>query len=132
MTPDHIELYVADREQAVAWYGDWLGFRPMPEHADWVATGPVMMRTAEGGAMLALFLGAPLGAEKPKGWRRLAMGATATEFVAFFRRYQASGQKITGPSDHQKSWSVYFTDPWGNPLEVTTYDYAAVPPLLSA
>lgn len=34
--------------------------------------------------------------------------------------------------DHDRSWSVYFSDPWGNLLEVTTYDYANVPALLSA
>lgn len=132
MTPDHVELFVPDRDRAVAWYGEWLGFQPMSEHADWVATGPVMLKTAEGGAMLALFVGDPLGTEKPKGWRRLAVRATAAEFVAFFRRFHDSGQKVAGPYDHQKAWSVYFTDPWGNLLEVTTYDYAAVPPLLSA
>jgi len=27
--------------------------------------------------------------------------------------------------DHGKALSVYFTDPWGNPLEVTTYDHEA-------
>src|ERR1041385_2086985 len=112
MTPDHIELYVPDRERAVAWYGEWLGFLPMVEHADWVATGPIMMRAAEGGPMLALFTGEPLGAEKPKGWRRLAVRANAHEFVAFFRRFRDSGQKISALSDHQKAWSVYFTDPW--------------------
>jgi catechol 2,3-dioxygenase-like lactoylglutathione lyase family enzyme len=131
MVPDHIEVYVPDRDQAVAWYREWLGLQPMPEHADWAATGPIMMITERGSLMVALFVGDPLGLEKPKGWRRLAMRANAAEFVTFFRRYHDSGQKITGPYDHQKAWSVYFTDPWGNPLEVTTYDYAAVPPLLS-
>jgi len=29
-------------------------------------------------------------------------------------------------SDHGKSFSVYFSDPWGNRLEVTTYDHEAV------
>ena len=87
--------------------------------------------TCDGGAtMLALFVGDPLDREKPRGWRRLALRAAATEFVAFFRRFHASGQKITGPYDHTKAWSVYFTDPWGNLLEVTTYEYAQVPRLL--
>jgi catechol 2,3-dioxygenase-like lactoylglutathione lyase family enzyme len=125
VTTDHIELYVPDRERAIAWYGEWLGFAPMPEHADWVATGPVMLTCDRGQTMLALFIGESAGPEKPKGWRRLALRASADEFAAFFRRYRDSGQKISAPSDHQKSWSVYFSDPWGNPLEVTTYDYGA-------
>ncbi|XWN29918.1 MAG: hypothetical protein ROR55_20830 [Devosia sp.] len=28
--------------------------------------------------------------------------------------------------DHQLAWSVYFADPDGNPIEITTYDYAHV------
>jgi len=28
--------------------------------------------------------------------------------------------------DHRKSFSVYFPDPYGNRLEVTTYDYEIV------
>ena len=68
----------------------------------------------------------------PPGWRRLALRAPADEFVAFCQRFRDSGQKIEGPVDHEKAWSAYFTDPWGNLLEVTTYDYAEVPRLLPA
>ena len=30
------------------------------------------------------------------------------------------------PVDHGKAWSLYFSDPWGNPYEITTYDYELV------
>ncbi len=132
MTTDHIELFVPDTAAAAAWYREWLGFEPMPEHADWAESGPLMLTCDRGQTMLALFFGDPLGREKPKGWRRLALRASATEFVGFLRRFHESGQKMIGPSDHDKAWSVYFSDPWGNLLEVTTYDYKAVIPLLSA
>jgi catechol-2,3-dioxygenase len=33
---------------------------------------------------------------------------------------------ISTDDDHGKSFSVYFSDPYGNRLEVTTYDYEAV------
>ena len=131
MTTDHIELVVPDQAQAAAWYREWLGFEAMPEHAAWAQSGPVMITCDRGQTMIALFYGDPLGREKPKGWRRVAFRAGAAEFVQFLRRYHKSGQQIMGPMDHDKAWSVYFSDPWGNPLEVTTYDYAAVPPLLS-
>jgi catechol 2,3-dioxygenase-like lactoylglutathione lyase family enzyme len=124
MTTDHIELFVPDRDAAVAWYREWLGFEPMPAHADWAATGPIMLTNDRGQTMLALFRGEPLGQNQPKGWRRVAWRASAAEFAAFRRRFQLSGQAIHGPMDHQVSWSVYFSDPWGNLLEVTTYDYA--------
>ena len=132
MTTDHLELFVPDRTKAVAWYREWLGFEPMPEHASWAKTGPVMLTCDRGQTMLALFTGIPLGTEKPHGWRRLALRAPADEFVAFCQRFRDSGQKIEGPVDHEKAWSAYFTDPWGNLLEVTTYDYAEVPRLLPA
>jgi hypothetical protein len=34
-------------------------------------------------------------------------------------------QPITADSvvDHQQAYSIYFDDPWGHLLEVTTYDY---------
>jgi catechol 2,3-dioxygenase-like lactoylglutathione lyase family enzyme len=126
MTTDHIELFVPDREAAVAWYAEWLGFERMPGHAAWAASGPIMLTNDRGQTMLALFRGEPLSGSQPKGWRRVAWRANAAEFAAFLRRFRVSGQKIEGPMDHQKAWSVYFSDPWGNLLEVTTYDYADV------
>ena len=124
MTTDHIELLVPDRDAAVAWYREWLGFEPMPEHADWAKSGPIMLTCAHGQTLLALFRGDSLAAASPKGWRRLALRANAREFAAFGQRFRQSGQVLEGPVDHDKAWSFYFKDPWGNLLEVTTYDYA--------
>ena len=28
--------------------------------------------------------------------------------------------------DHAVSWSLYFTDPDGNPFEITSYDYEVI------
>ena len=126
MTTDHIELFVPDRDAAVAWYHAWLGFAPMPEHAAWAAKGPIMLSCDECRTMLALFTGDAQGSVSPRGWRRLALRADAGEFLAFRARFAASGQVLRGPVDHEKAWSLYFNDPWGNPLEVTTYDYGAV------
>jgi catechol 2,3-dioxygenase len=133
MTIDHIELFVPDREEAAAWYREWLGFAAMPEHADWAHAGPIMLTNDGGQTMLALFIGEALGFEaKPRGWRRMALRATAAEFAAFLHRFRGARQKIEGPVDHGKAWSLYFTDPWGNLLEVTTYEYAEAARLLPA
>lgn len=32
--------------------------------------------------------------------------------------------------DHQITWSMYFSDPDGNPFEITSYDHAALEPTL--
>lgn len=126
MTPDHFELFVPERAAAVAWYREWLGFEAMPEHAVWAATGPIMLTCDRGQTMLALFIGEAQGTKTVRGWRRFALRADAAEFFAFRRRFVASGQSIRGPVDHEKAWSLYFSDPWGNLLEVTTYDYLPV------
>jgi len=126
MRLDHIELLVPDRDAAVAWYAQWLEFEVMPEHADWVETGPQMMTNDGGSTKLALFARAGSAGQSERGWRRVAFRTDAESFWEFARRYRESGQAIEGPVDHGKAWSVYFRDPWGNPLEMTTYDYAAV------
>ena len=126
MRIDHIELHVPDRDAAVAWYGEWLGFKPMPEHAEWADAGPLMMTNDSGSTMLALFAGEAAGCEPVRGWRRLAFRTDADSFWSFHQNFRESGQAIEGPVDHDKAWSVYFDDPWGNGLEVTTYDYSAV------
>jgi catechol 2,3-dioxygenase-like lactoylglutathione lyase family enzyme len=132
---DHVELLVPDRDAAAAWYDRWLGFRVMPEHIDWAANGPLMLTNDGGVTMLALFQGAsPEPSAKPAaaGWRRVAFRATGGDFLTFVARFRSSGQAIVGPQDHGKAWSVYFTDPWGHKLEVTTYDYAVVANALQA
>ncbi|GAB5561211.1 MAG: hypothetical protein SynsKO_28580 [Synoicihabitans sp.] len=126
MQIDHTELFVPDRNAAVVWYGEWLQFHVMPEHADWAQEGPLMLTHDGGATMLALFSGEPAGEQTPRGWRRVAYRVNGEAFRDFFERFKASGQSIEGPIDHGKSWSVYFSDPWGNALEVTTYDYDAV------
>ena len=42
------------------------------------------------------------------------------------------GTAVTGRNvvDHEKAYSIYFCDPYGHSLEVTTYDYDAVTQLL--
>jgi hypothetical protein len=39
----------------------------------------------------------------------------------------ANDQPVTRKSvvDHQKAYSIYFSDPYGHLLEMTTYEYAA-------
>jgi catechol-2,3-dioxygenase len=45
-----------------------------------------------------------------------------------------SGQPLSAADvvDHDKSWSIYFNDPYGNPFEITTYDYETVRQQLSS
>lgn len=129
MKIDHIELQVPDQKQAAAWYEQVLGFRVMSEHLDWAVEGGPLMMTNDGGeTKLALFVGEPQGDAKVRGFRRLAFRVTAQELAAFV---SASGEWREEPlgaahrQDHGKAISYYFTDPYGNPIEVTTYEYEA-------
>jgi catechol 2,3-dioxygenase-like lactoylglutathione lyase family enzyme len=127
MTIDHVEILVPDREAAREWYGRWLGFKEMPEHGDWVETGPIMLTNDGGATKLALFTGESSGAETvQRGWRRVAFRVSGQELLDWAAEYRASGQKLVGPVDHKRAWSGYFSDPWGNALEVTTDDYDVV------
>ncbi|MEQ1684182.1 MAG: VOC family protein [Burkholderiaceae bacterium] len=127
MTPsldriDHIHVYVADREVAEQWYGDVLGLLRVPELEPWAADGgPLTVANAAGTIHLALF------ERKPQPTRStVAFGVTAPEFVAWRRHLVAALDAPAKVDDHQLSWSLYFSDPDGNPFEITTYDYDAV------
>lgn len=131
MRADHLELFVPDREEAARWYGRLFGFA-VPDFARaWADDpgGPLMLERAPDDLRLALFFGDPQDDEDIRGYRRLAFRMDAREFLAFVDN---SPEELDPPldrmaiEDHSKSWSVYFSDPFGNRLEVTTYDYAEV------
>ena len=126
---DHVEVRVPDVAEAAAWYERVLGLVPVPG-IDW--TAPLMISSDGGNTKIALFRGEPQGADE--GWRRVAFKVSGSAFLEFLGRSEAAG--LTNPDgstlrarnvvDHDISWSIYFTDPVGNPLEVTTYDYDEV------
>ena len=130
MRIDHIELFVPNREQAAQWYGEVLGFQILEEHRDWATeNGPLMISNDGGSTMIALFKGPPQGEREACGFRRLAFRVPAPEFLRFLESSSAWRRTPLGAEeikDHEKAVSVYFADPFGNPLEVTTYEAAEV------
>ncbi len=129
MKIDHVELYVPDRHEAAAWYERVLGFEIIEEHLDWAEVGGPLMITNDGGAtMIALFEGPPQGDAQVRGLRRLAFRVGAADFAAFIKgsaKWRTEPLGEADVQDHRKAVSVYFTDPYGTPLEVTTYEYQA-------
>jgi len=124
---DHIELFVPDRYKAAEWYGQVLNFKIMEEHSSWANEGGPLMISNDGGNLkIALFEGKPQGKDIVKGFIRLAFRMDAVEFKDFI---ESSGNWRDTPltndeiKDHKKAMSVYFSDPYGNLLELTTYDY---------
>ena len=137
---DHVELYVPDRYEAAAWYEQVLGLTVLPDFEVWATDpgGPLMISSDDGNTKLALFEGEPQRSRKPAGFSLVAFRVEGTVFVQFLKRLSEvtvlnrRGTAVTGRNvvDHEKAYSIYFCDPYGHSLEVTTYDYDAVKRLL--
>ncbi|HEX4966399.1 MAG TPA: VOC family protein [Thermoanaerobaculia bacterium] len=129
---DHVELFVPDRQEAARWYERTLGIAALPEHADWAADpgGPLMISSDGGATKLALFTGEPRRNRPTAGFHLVAFRVTGAGFLQFLEHvrdhpvYDDEGDEIRSltPRDHHKAFSVYFNDPWGHRLEVTTYE----------
>ncbi len=137
---DHIELFVPDRYEAAEWYADALGFEILPDFEMWAEddSGPLMISSDGGNTKIALFTGPPQGGEEIVGLRRLAFRVDGASFFRLVSgdpespRLRADGEPLSVADvvDHEKAYSVYFRDSWGNQLEITTYDYVEVSQLL--
>lgn len=128
---DHVELYVPDRHAAARWYAAVFGLSVVRDFEHWAITGGPLMVSSDGGnTKLALFTGDP----KAAPCKRIAFRVSGPDYLVFLQRLATqplthdSGAPLTPGHivDHDKSWSIYFVDPWGNRFEVTTYDYAHV------
>ena len=132
---DHVELFVPDRYEAADWYQRVLGLEILAEYRHWSADSgrPLMISSDHGGTKLALFEGQAQGSRPTAGFHLVAFRVDAAGFAEFLRRVQDlqardhSDRLVTSDSvvDHEKAYSVYFSDPYGHHLEVTTYDYEA-------
>ena len=121
---DHVELLVRDIGKTEAWYRKVLGLRRVhswdPE--------PVMI--GAGDTMLALFHSTrgrkrlPTRRKKSAhrvsyGYLRVAFLTDKSGFEQAQRRLKRLGIDYRGPVDHDISWSIYFQDLNGLPLEIT-------------
>jgi catechol 2,3-dioxygenase-like lactoylglutathione lyase family enzyme len=129
---DHVEVFVPDRHAAAAWYRRVLGLEVLEDYAPWAADerGPLMISSDGGATKLALFTGTPQGAREGPGYRRVAFRVGGPAFLEFLARLPALEVVRPGEAmaavDHERAFSIYFSDPYGNRLEVTTYDHAHV------
>ena len=132
---DHVELFVPDRDEAADWYKRTLGLEIVPGYQRWAADprGPLMISSDEGSTKLALFERQPQVPDAASGWHLVAFRVDADGFIEFVKRLadrpliddQERAVTVDSVADHDKAFSVYFIDPYGHRLEVTTYEYEA-------
>ena len=130
---DHVELFVPDRYDAAKWYREILGLQVLTEYERWAKEegGPLTISSDGGSAKLALFQGEARSSAKTSWYRRVAFRVDGQGFVEFLKRLEShpvfadNGKQVTSKDavDLAKAFSIYFCDPYGHPLEVTTYDY---------
>src|SRR6266478_6374683 len=119
---DHVALAVRDVEEAAKWYADVLGFERRYEGMwDGIPTF-----IGKGNTAIALFP-ARGGNSKPSArtgeicMLHLAFRANRNGFLSAQEELKRRGIKFEF-QDHEISHSIYFRDPDGYELEITTYE----------
>lgn len=124
---DHVALAVRDVRASAQWYCDILGLERYHEE-EW-GDHPAMVGV--GGTMIALF---PVQGEAPLpppgkdviAARHVAFRTDAAGFEEARLELIGRGIELTF-QDHGLAHSIYFRDPDGHELEITTYDLAGDP-----
>lgn len=111
-------LAVSDVSRSASWYAETLGFERRYEGM-WNDV-PVFM--GKGDTAIALFpKKADLDSQGSWPMRHLAFRADRRNFVAAQEELRARGIDVEF-QDHEISHSIYFQDPDGIKLEITTYE----------
>lgn len=118
---DHIHVFVEDRSAAEAWYAKVMGLARTPDLEFWADDGgPLTLQDPDNTVHIALF-------ERPhqKNRATVAMRVSAEAFGSWRSHLASFAELKVTMEDHAVSMSLYFSDPDGNPYEITTYEYAA-------
>lgn len=119
---DHVHVFVRDRGAAVRWYAEVLGLAPLEAFAHWAeGGGPLTLADADGAVHLALFE----RPDAPPNRATIALATDAAGLAAWQHRLAAALGHAPALQDHGEALSLYFSDPDGNPYEITAYDAAA-------
>jgi catechol 2,3-dioxygenase-like lactoylglutathione lyase family enzyme len=119
---DHVALAVRDIEQSAKWYMEVLGFERLHEGM-W---NGVPTFIGKGNTGIALFPARSDAKSTSSSHRELRMlhlafRANRGDFLAAQRELEERGIKFDF-QDHEISHSIYFRDPDGHQLEITTYE----------
>jgi len=117
---DHVAIGVRDVEQSAKWYVEVLGFERLHEGM-W---NGVPTFIGKGNTAIALFPAsheAKSSAHREIRMLHLAFRATRDNFLAAQQELKTRGIKFEF-QNHEISHSIYFSDPDGHQLEITTYE----------
>ncbi|MFN8374423.1 MAG: VOC family protein [Anaerolineae bacterium] len=120
---DHIAITVTDMERSISWYQDVLGMERI--YADVWGAVPAMMMLGNSGIALFPTRGhAPESRPDSSGIPRMSHFAFRASRADFLAAQDALRQKGIDFEfqDHTVSHSIYFDDPDGHELEITTYE----------
>ena len=115
---DHIHVFVSDRQKVLDWYNNFLGLKPSEEMVVLPESGPLMIRNNEGNINIALFKG-----KTKDNHAVIAFKVSGEQFINCHNTINHSLTENLEVVDHEIQFSIYFEDPFGNPYEITSYDY---------
>jgi catechol 2,3-dioxygenase-like lactoylglutathione lyase family enzyme len=119
---DHVAIAVSDVDRSARWYMDVLGFERRYDEV-W---GGYPVFVSKGSAAVALFPARRNEKLRPSSHApvrmlHFAFRATRKNFLAAQEELKRRGIKFEF-QDHEISHSIYFHDPDGHELEITTYE----------
>lgn len=133
---DHIHIYVSDKIEAANWYKKVLGFEPINKYENPLEeSGPYTLSSDGGNTNIALFI----NRDNTKHKNTIAYKISGNNFINFVEQLNSLEVKNVEGNlfskkdiiDHQYSFSIYFYDPYSNPIEIITYHYDLVKHLIA-
>ena len=120
---DHVAIVAADQERSIAWYREVLGLERAHEDAWGAMPAMLVARGSQTGIAIFPLRSGSAGPPPEEGVRiaHVAFRVDRTSFEAARRALAARGIDVE-LQDHGVSRSIYFADPDGHRLELTTYE----------